>query len=349
MIRDKILGLIHQKGALSVAEYTALCNDHYYATRDPLGRSGDFITAPEVSQMFGELIAAWLIDAWQKIGAPERFTLLECGPGRGTLMSDLLRTAQQVPAFMDGADIYLMETSPALIQKQKNTINHADLRWAASLDELPANQPLLLVANEFFDALPVHQLIWSGGEWRERVIRVSEAYDDGTLVFGDRPAHEELIAGIPNTLPAPEEGDIFEVSPVQSAYADSIARHILAYGGAVIIIDYGHVQSAYGDTFQAVRAHKMVDPLSELGEVDLTFHVDFQNIKNVFEETSLEVSPSQTQGQFLTACGIYQRAAFLKAKASEAQAQEIDAALHRLCDPAQMGRLFKVFSAYRSV
>ena len=286
-------------------------NAHYYATRDPLGAAGDFTTAPEISQMFGELVGAALADCWDRAGRPGNTIYVELGPGRGTLATDALRVMAQAGL---NPEVHFVETSPVLreLQHQK----HAGASWHASLVDIPARGPLLMVANEFFDALPIRQWI----DEEERRITLE----------GDQFAFTA-------------EGPIREESPEREAVAGDIAAQIASRGGLSLIVDYGHVRSAMGDTLQAVRGHRYADVLANPGEQDLTSHVDFEALALATEGSGVVTDGPVEQGQWLEALGIEHRAAAL-AKASPERATEVMAAMARLRDSGAMGRLFKVMA-----
>ena len=339
-------------GPMPVADYMALCladpRHGYYVTRDPLGARGDFITAPEVSQMFGELIGLWVASVWQQMGAPPRVHLIELGPGRGTLMSDALRAAKVMPGFIEAASVHLVEISPALKAKQRETLRGIvpPLSWHAAFDDVPQG-PAIVVANEFFDALPVHQAVKTPRGWCERCVRVA----DDKLVFTHADAP---VAGIAARLPAAAreaaDGAIFEWRDDDAAVA--LGRRIARDGGAALAIDYGHAKSAIGDTLQAVGGHAFADPLSRPGEIDLTAHVDFEALARAVTTTGAVAFGPITQRDLLQRLGIAARAAALKTKATPAVAAQIDAALMRLTGPrrTEMGALFKAVAfAHRAL
>lgn len=309
---DALRARIAAEGPIGVDDYMAACNAHYYATRDPLGASGDFTTAPEISQMFGELVGAALADTWLRAGAPAEAIFAELGPGRGTLAADALRVLR-TGGF--AGEVHLVETSPALRAAQARTVH--DAIWHDRIEELP-DRPLLLVANEFFDALPICQFV---GEKQRRITLVDEA-----LAF---------------TL----FGDIRETAPAHDAAMTTLGAHLAAHGGAALIIDYGHRHSAPGDTLQAVRGHAFADPLADPGEQDLTAHVDFEALAKAAHPAS--VTPLVSQGTWLERLGIGARAMALAAK-SPARTEAIAAARRRLCDAAEMGELFKVIAIHAS-
>jgi NADH dehydrogenase [ubiquinone] 1 alpha subcomplex assembly factor 7 len=311
----------------------------YYSRQDPFGRDGDFITAPEVSQMFGELIGLWAVAGWQAQGAPNPFRLVELGPGRGTLMADALRAARLVPDFLAAAEIDLVEVSPSLRERQRQALAGQRVTWHERLDELP-EQPLVLIANEFFDALPIRQFQQQRGCWHERVIGLNPTGDG--LVFGLAPPLPEPAAfDLPTGA---SEGAIAEHCPAGQAIAGEIARRLATRGGLALIIDYGYGAGESGDTLQAVRRHDRHDVLEAPGKADLTAHVDFAALALTARAAGAAVHGPVTQGDFLSALGLAARAERLSAKATPSQARDIAAAKTRLVAPAEMGRLFKVLA-----
>lgn len=328
---DEILkNLIREKGPIDIAEFMGLALGHpahgYYMKGDPFGARGDFTTAPEISQMFGEMVAAWIMDVWQQMGSPV-FTLLECGPGRGTLMADIMRATKNVPGFYDSAKVHLLEISPALRAMQAAALENYAPEWHVNLETLP-DRPMIVVANEFLDALPVRQLIHTADGWKERVVGIA----NGNFAFDTKE--------LPFNLPVDAaEGAIFEISPVRSQFVTDLVKKL---NGAALIIDYGHSESGIGDTLQALKSHKYISPLEEIGNADLTTHVDFHAVKLAAEAAGGEVSGPVEQGAFLKDLGIGQRAEILTLRATPAQKFDIEKALQRLVDPSQMGSLFKV-------
>jgi NADH dehydrogenase [ubiquinone] 1 alpha subcomplex assembly factor 7 len=343
---DSLRRLIAANGPVTIARFMSEALGHpehgYYITRDPLGAAGDFTTAPEISQMFGELLGLWCVDIWQGMGAPAPVILAEAGPGRGTLMADALRASALVPAFRDAARVHLVETSPALRQRQAEALCDYEVEWHSQLADLP-DGPLLLMANEFLDALPIHQFQRSENGWRERLV-AAEA-DGFELVL----AGEALPPGaLPTAFAGAAIGDIAEIAPAREGAAMDIAGRISRYGGAALLIDYGHAASAPGDTLQAVRAHAYCGILEDPGRADLTSHVDFEAVARAARRAGAAVHGPVTQGAFLQRLGIEARADRLKAGADTRQAADIDAALHRLTAPEQMGSLFKVIALTHS-
>ncbi|GAA3864156.1 class I SAM-dependent methyltransferase [Celeribacter arenosi] len=328
---------IAQTGPINLAEYMAECLLHpehgYYTTRDPLGVDGDFTTAPEVSQMFGELIGLSLAQSWIDQGSPERIVLAEIGPGRGTLMADALRATAGVAGFHDALSLYLVEASPTLQARQAEALASYRPTWLERAEGLPDDRPLYLVANEFFDALPIRQFTRDGSGWRETQVGL----DDGKLVLG--LSTPTPMAALTHRLGDTETGDIVEICPAAGPVMAAIARRIVAHGGAGIVIDYGDWRSL-GDTFQALAKHEPVDPLAHPGQVDLTAHVDFEALATeAFTEGA--AAHMITQQMMLARLGIEQRAERLsKGKADDVVAA-VGAAFDRLTSPTEMGTLFK--------
>lgn len=337
---EKLIARIRAAGPVTVADYMAACLGDpaygYYMRREPFGRYGDFVTAPEVSQMFGELIGVWAIVAWESLGSPRRFVLAELGPGRGTLMADLARIVRVKPAFPEAVEIHLVETSPRLRAVQEKTLAGTGMaiRWHESIATLP-ELPTIIVANEFFDALPVRQFVWSGEAWSERMIGLGA---DGKLTMGLRPVDQPSPA---SALPA---GAVVEISPIGTAIMGEIAGRLARLGGAALVIDYGSDRPGFGDTLQAVQAHQYADPLAEPGEADLTAHVDFTALAKAARASGAETRPVITQAVFLDRLGLARRAGTLMAGKDEATRKAIEAAVERLTGPKAMGDLFKVLA-----
>ncbi len=336
-----IEALLHRQieatGPVTLAEYMALCLSHpeygYYITRDPLGKAGDFTTAPEISQMFGELLGLALVQAWVEQGSPAPFILAELGPGSGQLMSDALRAASRAPGFLDAADLWLVETSPVLRTEQAKRIALVP-QWVGSVDDLP-DGPLFLLANEFFDALPIRQYRLQQKRWRETVVGLEK----GRLTLG--------LKSLTDALEDAPEGTIRERCPSGAAFAGTIAARIADHGGAAIIVDYGYDRptDTGGDTFQAVREHVYVDVLSHPGTADLTAHVDFGALGDAAKSMGAATSLLVTQGDLLSRLGIGARAASL-VRSAPGQIDTVEAALKRLTHPDEMGSLFKALAIY---
>jgi SAM-dependent MidA family methyltransferase len=335
---------LQRAGPLSVAEYMELCLTHpehgYYTTRTPIGARGDFTTAPEISQMFGELIGIWAVAVWRAMGSPENLRLVELGPGRGTMMVDVLRAAKVVPEFRPALVLHLVEISPALERAQRQALQGSGVpvSWHRSVDEVP-DGPLILLANEFIDALPVHQAVMCADGWHERVVKLG---NDGAFHFSIHRNPILLFDDLaPSRIRNARIGDIFEWR--HDRIALEIGRRVAKWGGAALIIDYGHVETAIGDTLQAVSRHGFADPLVAPGLVDLTAHVDFQALAQAAEGMGARVHGPLEQAEFLRRLGIGQRADTLKTGAPADIARAVDAALARLVDRTStgMGRMIK--------
>ncbi len=310
-LEEALRSRIVQSGSISVAEYMAAANAHYYATRDPLGVKGDFTTAPEISQMFGELIGVWLADLWSRAGAPANAAYVELGPGRGTLAADALRAMK---AAMLAPPVHFVETSPLLRDAQAERLPAA--QWHDDIVTLPTDAPLLIVANEFFDALPIRQFARGGRELR-------------------------IGSGANGFV---RDGDVErETSPASLEIAQSLSARLAAQGGAMLIVDYGHDRPGRGDTLQAVAGHAYADPWVAPGTRDLTAHVDFHALSGAARAGGSRIAGPVGQGDWLDAMGIALRAAAL-ARAAPSRTEEIEAARLRLTAPEQMGRLFKVMA-----
>lgn len=337
---------IARDGPISVAGYMEACladkDAGYYPSRQPIGADGDFITAPEVSQIFGELLGLWAVAMWHSMGKPAHVTVAELGPGRGTLMADALRAWGKVPGFLERATAVLIETSPVLREVQQAALHGAEAQivWREALEDTPAG-PLIVIANEFVDALPVRQLVWRDGEWRERCIDIGER---GSFVFCEGGAEpNEKLRQAAKALDVPE-GSILEVRPAATKLITLLAARASEAPLAALIIDYGHEETACGDTLQAVSRHKFADPLEAPGEVDLTAHVDFAALKDSAVAHSLAAYGPIPQGKFLLKLGLEARRDRLCANATPEQRQEIVSGASRLVDPQAMGLLFKALA-----
>ena len=332
---------IRRDGPLSVAAYMELCLNHpshgYYRRGRPIGAAGDFITAPEVSQMFGELISLWCAAVWQSMGRPRPVRLVELGPGRGTLLADALRAAETVPAFRAAIDLHLVETSETLRAEQAASLGDARPAWHERFETVPAG-PVLVVANEFFDALPIRQFERVGDTWRERMVTL--APDAETLSFAVNGAACPDAAA----LGAAPAGAIVERAPARDALAAALAARVATDGGAALIVDYGHARPGIGDTLQAVKRHRRHGVLEDPGSADLTAHVDFSALAAAARGAGAEAFGPVLQGAFLRALGIDVRAARLRQSAGAEQAAAIDAALRRLTGADEMGTLFKALA-----
>ncbi len=340
---EKLKRRLCEHGPMSVAEFMAWCltanNTTYYRRGNPIGASGDFITAPEVSQIFGELIAVWAITVWQSMGGPRPFVLAELGPGRGTLMHDALRAASAVPTFREAAQVHLVESSSTLREMQGRALaSLCKPQWHLSLTAIPET-PLIVVANEFFDALPVEQHIYENGSWYKRVV---------SLNGSDRPSFTtgRLSVPPPELLPSrePREGDILEHRPATAAMMTEIGRRAGSVPVAMLVADYGYERRDYGDTLQAVREHGYTQPLDTPGEADLSAHVNFAEMAHAAKAAGLDIWGPVSQSDFLLSLGLEERLRRLMASASEEQRSALFLGARRLVDPFQMGSLFKVMA-----
>lgn len=330
---ERLARSVSAGGPISLAQYMVQVNAHYYGTRDPLGADGDFTTAPEISQMFGELIGLALADVWARSGHTKTPCYVELGPGRGTLAADALRAMQQARL---APSAHFVETSPTLRARQQTAVPHA--RFHDDVESLPVDAPLLVVANEFFDALPIAQAVRMQDGWHEVMVGLGEGRP-----FAPLPGNRRVDARIPADLSDAPVGAIHESCVAGAAVMLTLARRLARQGGVMIVIDYGYEGPATGDTLQAVRAHRYADPFAEVGDNDLTAHVDFAMLGNAARQEGLTVLGPVGQGEFLTRLGIDARAAML-GRSSPDRASEIDAARRRLVEADQMGRLFKVLA-----
>ena len=336
---------IAANGPMSVSHYMGLCLGHpeygYYQRKDPFGTAGDFTTAPEISQMFGELIGAWVAEIWEGIGQPDPFVLLEMGPGRGTLMADLLRITRKVPGFHQALRLHMLETSECLKTPQRRAVEAFGVRPAHvdRLCDLP-ELAVIAVANEFFDALPIRQFEYCEQGWRERLVAVRR---DGDMLGWTLAKASALPASVLPGTPVP--GDVYELNAPAIALAGELGHRLARQGGALLAIDYGHDGAGYGDSLQAVRRHEPVPVLDRPGQADLTAHVNFAALAQALQQAGATLYPLVRQGAFLTRMGLGERAGMLRSKATQAQREDISTAVHRLASPETMGSLFKVLMA----
>ncbi len=334
---------IRANGPISVATYMALCLTHprlgYYGAADPFGEAGDFITAPEISQMFGELIGFFCVNLWQQMGEPRSFTLLELGPGRGTLMQDALRAASRAPGFTDALHLQLFESNVALRAQQQERLGQYHPYWAGEIDAV-SDDPLIVVANEFFDALPIRQFVRAEDGWHERLVGLR----DGRRAFGLSPVAlpEETM---PEAVRKAGPGSVYEAGLAAQDVMQRLGRRIAAQRGALLAIDYGYARTQPGETLQAVARHAYADPLDLPGEADISAHVDFEALGAAARAVGLLTAPLATQDYFLRHLGIETRAEML-ARANPQHAEGIRAALGRLTGKEAMGELFKAFCAH---
>lgn len=332
---DRIKALIQATGPLSIPQYMELClhdpREGYYASRPALGEKGDFITAPLVSQMFGEIIGAWLVETWRRMGSPDAFRLVELGPGDGTLMDDIQRTVRQTAGFIAAQEIWLVETSPPLADLQGKRLGDRP-RWVRSVAEIPDGRPMLIVSNELLDCLPARQFVRTARGWSERGVGQNAT---GDLTFG------LMVSLSADTFPAAAEGTVIEVSAAQEDLARTLAQRIFIDGGAALLIDYGRSEPGFGDTLQAISEHRKVSPLADPGQADLTVHADFPAVVHAAAAEGLAHLPILTQGAFLMKMGVLERAEALAAAHPE-KFDALERQLNRLISPGEMGDLFKV-------
>jgi NADH dehydrogenase [ubiquinone] 1 alpha subcomplex assembly factor 7 len=345
-LQSEIKKLIKSAGPMPVWRYMELCLMHprhgYYLSRDPLGREGDFTTAPEVSQMFGELLGLWAAWVWKAIGSPPLLRLIELGPGRGTMMADALRAMRVLPPLYQALSVHLVEINPVLREKQKAVLSGSrEIAWHDTIDDVP-DGPAIIFANEYFDVLPIHQVVKRETGWHERTVEIDST---GELVFGTAPEptpHFDVL--LPPLVRAAPNGAVFEWRP--DAEIMKIASRVRDQDGAALIIDYGHLRSDAGDTFQAIARHSFADPLKNPGQADVTAHVDFQALVRAAEDLRARVHGPVPQGDFLRRLGIETRALTLMAKASPEVSEDISGALKRLVTGGRggMGSMFKVLA-----
>ena len=338
LIRDKIL----KEGAISIADYMAMALTHpehgYYAKQDPFGTRGDFITAPEISQIFGEMIGVWCVDVWRQMGEGA-ISLVELGPGRGTLMADALRATKNVPGFHDALTIHMVETSPVLANAQYMRLrnDHPRIEWLDTVDQLPANR-CLIIANEFFDALPIKQFVMEADGVHERRVGWDEAAQEFRFVSGPKGLQ---LAKSGQTIAT---GTVMEQSPAARGVMRTLTEHITTYGSAALIIDYGYLGDAHHNTLQAVKAHHFHPVLKDPGEADITAHVDFSSLMNIAADGGGYAFGLANQGDFLVRLGGKLRAQMLVKHATSEQKEMIMSGFDRLTSPQAMGELFKVMA-----
>ncbi|WP_412546448.1 class I SAM-dependent methyltransferase [Maricaulis sp. MIT060901] len=342
MIADSIRDRIRDSGPISIASFMTEAlfdpTEGFYATKDPIGAGSDFITAPEISQMFGELMGLWIMQSWDDMGRPERFNLVEMGPGRGTMMFDILRTGRALPDFLKAVHVYLIEASAALKSVQAKSLGTSGVQasWIQRLDQVPQG-PCLIIGNEFLDCLPIRQAIKIEGKWYERMVGLV----DEALSFVRGPQLNTDIEPIPASLLDAPDGALVELRPGDEQVLDQLVAHFETSPGRALFIDYGPADSETGDTLQAIRQHEKVEPLDQPGTADLTARVDFGQLSRNAQTLGLRVAGPVTQGDFLNGLGIEARAAALSQHAPEKRAQ-IARQLWRLTDPEEMGELFKL-------
>ncbi|HTQ35254.1 MAG TPA: SAM-dependent methyltransferase [Stellaceae bacterium] len=335
---------IRAHGPLTIAAFMAMALHDpvagYYARRQPIGAAGDFVTAPEISQIFGELIGLWCADLWQRMGRPDPVIVAELGPGRGALMADFLRAVAGAPGFREAIRLHLVEASQVLRAEQRRHLGDAEPVWLSDIGALPEG-PLLLVANEFLDALPIRQLVRGRAHWAERVIALD---DEGRLCFAHGPESPALTLLVPPLLRDSSPGSIAEISPAAAALAVELAERLKRHSGAALLIDYGCSEARLGSTLAAVGEHRAAGILDAPGSADLSAHVDFASFAAAVRSGGAEAYGPVTQGAFLTALGAELRLAALLRRAAPGQRAALESGLSRLIDPAEMGTLFKVLA-----
>jgi NADH dehydrogenase [ubiquinone] 1 alpha subcomplex assembly factor 7 len=338
-LEDHIKNLIAKNGAISIAQFMeeALANPQYgyYQKQDPFGKAGDFVTAPEISQIFGEMIGIWVASVWQSMGSIP-IALAELGPGRGTLMQDLLRGTKHIPGFHRNIKVHMVETSPTLqqIQKEKLGFTGVEIKWHKDISSLP-DIPTIIIANEFFDALPIHQYIETENGWSEKLVGIQ----NDKLAF--MLSSDNLELGHDAQI-----GAVLETSPVTINIVEQLSKHIASYGGAMMVVDYGYAHCGYKDTLQSVKNHQYHDILEDVGNADITAHVDFSSIAETAKKSGINASDVITQNALLLALGIEIRKQALLKNASEKQKDDIISATDRLINPDAMGTLFKAITLY---
>ena len=352
-LEERLITLIKANGPISIADYMADALAHpqegYYTARQSIGADGDFITAPEVSQIFGELIGAWMVQTWLELGSPKEFALIELGPGRGVLMEDALRTAALRPEFLNAASLIFVEASGRLRHEQRQRLKafSSRLAWADDLqqafEKAPPGAPIILIANEFFDCLPIRQFQRTGDGWRERMITICDKQERLVFTTAPTPPAPAIVIAPSDghDEDAPQEGTIFELCADGTAHIEAIARKITAQKGRALIIDYGRQKSGFGETLQAVRAHQFWPVLSAPGLADITAHVDFETLAGAAVEMGAGVYGPLAQGTFLQNLGLGMRLERICAGKSAAEQAALHTGAHRIAAPSQMGELFK--------
>ena len=342
--RERLVRHIRVHGPMTVAAYMAMAlhdpDCGYYAQRNPLGAHGDFVTAPEISQIFGELIGLWCVDRWQLMGSPNPVIVAELGPGRGTLMADFLRATRRIAGFREAQRLYLVEASPLLRETQRHALSGLDPIWVSSLDEVSEGR-LLLVANEFLDALPIRQLVRGHAHWAERMVAADAR---GCLAFTNGPESPALGLLVPPDRRNADLGTVVEICPAAATLAGALAERLTRHPGAALFIDYGYAKAASGDTLTAISGHRGADALGDPGAADLSAHVDFTAFAEAARDAGAAAHGPVTQRAFLTTLGAEARLAALLPQAAPAQRDALETGLRRLIDPHEMGTLFKVLA-----
>ena len=342
-----LINKIDKAGGIDLGEFisTALIHpEHgYYSNRDPLGAAGDFTTAPEISQMFGEVVGAWVIDLWMRMGSPKALNLIECGAGRGTLLADIMRVSSCVGGFVEAVQIHIIEASPLLRKKQRQALDGYDVKWHENISDVSVDNSCIILGNEFLDALPIEQVKRGEDGWQQRIITI----DSGAFKYGWRKADKALLEMLPTKT---ESNQIYEVSPARNGFIDDCAKLLNKNGGAALFIDYGYIRLHYCDTLQSMKSHEFVDVLQDIGACDITSHIDFDALSKHASNQGVSVEQIITQRKFLLSLGIGARHSALKNVAeSEAVAIDLDQGLKRLIATDQMGDLFKVMCFHSSI
>jgi NADH dehydrogenase [ubiquinone] 1 alpha subcomplex assembly factor 7 len=341
----KIARRIGAGGPLSIAAFMAMAlhdpEDGYYAQRNPIGAQGDFVTAPEISQVFGEMVGLWCALVWRQLGEPDPVILAELGPGRGVLIEDLLRAAAVIPGFRRALRLHLVEVSPALRAEQEARLAPLCPMWVSRFDDLP-DGPMLLIANEFLDSLPIRQFVCGRSQWVERMVGLDQ---DDRLVFVDGPKSMRASLLVPLTRRAEaRRGSVVEICPAALAIASALGVRFARQPGAALFIDYGYSRGAPGATLRALQQHRPVSPLAAPGNADLSAHVDFAAFAEAARAGGAETHGPVPQARLLTALGAAQRAVMLRARATPSQRQALDEGVRRLLDPGAMGTLFQAIA-----
>ena len=357
-LKQRIVAYIRENGPLTIASYMSWClhdpEQGYYPTHDPLGRDGDFITAPEISQMFGEVLGLSLIQSWRNMGEPKTVHLVEYGPGHGVMMNDILRAAKLDSGFFKGVRVWLIETSSTLETRQEKQLANCGVpvRWITSLDDIPEGSTLI-VGNEYLDCLPMRQFVMKdrfreSDGWHERVVDIDPGNENAlTYAMLAAPVSKADQKFLPRDISRFKQGDLLEIHPGLAQIIEDIKTRFEKTPGAALFLDYGPEETGCGDSFQALKKHKKVDPLAEPGLADLTAHVNFAALKKYAKVAGLSVYGPEIQSRFLSRLGIEVRAAMLSKSAPDAKSK-ISRQLHRLMDPEEMGSLFKAIAIQSS-
>lgn len=348
---ETIAQQIVSEGPISVGHFMHIALNHphqgYYTAQPGIGEDGDFITAPEISQLFGEIIGVWVLQTWMEMGSPENWQLVELGPGRGTLLNDVMRVLKIRPQAIENVRVHLVEVSPILRTEQAHIAKRLNIepQWHNQLCEVPNNLPCVVLANEFFDALPIRQFIRQTSGWCERRIALTKNTPSATpeLCFTAVPTAYNVEAENP-AAHAAQPGDVIEIGTAAKTISEEIGARIARTPSRALIIDYGYVAGSNGDTFQALKRHQKIDPLTELGSADITAHVDFPALARAAQATGALAFAPMGQGDFLKTMGIDARLSALSKNATPEQALKLTRQVHRLTAEEEMGTLFQVLA-----